>query len=287
MKISYLILAHKLPEQLTRLVTVLNDESSQFFIHIDQRAEQTYSKAKEQLSSFQNVHLVPSRYGCRWGQFSIIRATIASLEALVESRAEFEYVFLLSGQDYPIKKLSYIHTLLESNAGKQFIDWFPLDQPNKWTNQGGAFQSMRRLEHWHFPIRSRWIHLPSKRKLPNHFLPYGGSQWWALSRDCVEWIVEFILESPRFVNFFRYAFIPDELFFQTLILNSPFQKDVINDDLRYVDFSRANPTPPAVLLKDDFNLLLNHTDALFARKFDVHRDSEILDLIDQEILGFS
>lgn len=285
MKLAYLILAHKLPEQLTRLVNTLNNETSHFFIHIDKRAEAVYSEAQRQLAAFPNVQFVSKRYSCRWGQFSIVNATIASLEMLVKSGADFEAVFLLSGQDYPIKHQSYIDSFLAHHPGQQFIDWFPLDQPNKWTNQGGPYQAMRRVENWHFAFRSKWIHLPLQRKLPNGFLPYGGSQWWTLTRDCVEWIVDFVTNNPEFLHFFRYTFIPDELFFQTLLLNSPFRKEVVNDGLRYVDFSRANPTPPAVLLKQDFEFLRNGTDALFARKFDMNRDSEILDLIDREILN--
>ena len=144
---------------------------------------------------------------------------------------------------------------------------------------------MRRVENLHLAFRSRWIHVAVKRKLPNKFLLYGGSQWWTLSSDCIEWVVNFIKDNPRLVNYFRYTFIPDELFFHTIIMNSPFKDSVMNENLRYIDFSRGNPNPPAVLHSEDFDDLPNDSNMLFARKFDIQRDSKILDLIDQKIIN--
>lgn len=285
MKIVYLILAHKQPEQLARLVNALNNKNSHFFIHFDGRSKVPMVEVEKWLSSFSNVHLLPKRYKCQWGQFSIVRATVSCIEALVTSGIEFDYVFLLSGQDYPIKNLSHIESFLDKNQGKQFITWFSLEQENEWTHQGGPFQSMKRIEDLHVFIRSRSIHLPIKRKFPNNFSPYGGSQWWTLSRDCINWIIKFIRENPGFINYFKYTFIPDELFFQSIIMNSSFKKNTVNNNLRYVDFTRANPNPPAILGTEDFEFLLNGTNALFARKFDIKRDSKILDLIDQKILN--
>jgi hypothetical protein len=285
MKIVYLILAHNLPQQLARLVNILNNKDSHFFIHFDGRSKVPMEEVKQWLFSSPNVHFVPRRHKCRWGQFSLVRATMTCIETLLTSGIEFDYVFLLSGQDYPIKNLSYIESFLKKNQGKQFITWFSLEQENELTHQSGPFQSMKRIENLHLFFRSRSIHLPIKRKFPNNFSPYGGSQWWTLSRDCINWLAKFTRENPDFVNFFKYTFIPDELFFQSIIMNSSFKEDTVNNNLRYVDFTRANPNPPAILGTEDFEFLSNGTNALFARKFNIKRDSKILDLIDHKILN--
>lgn len=62
-----------------------------------------------------------------------------------------------------------------------------------------------------------------------------------------------------------------------------FKNCIVNDDLKYIDWENPNPTPPAILGKSDFHRLVN-SPKLFARKFDITRDAEILDLIDQQIL---
>ncbi len=285
MKIAYLILAHKLPEQLVRLVNALNNKNSHFFIHLDARPKLLLKESEKYFSSFSNVHFVPKRYKCRWGQFSIVRGTISCIETLVTSGIEFDYVFLLSGQDYPIKSISHIESFLEINTGKQFINCFPLDQKNEWSDNEPPFEPMSRIENLHLFFRSRVIHIPIKRKLPNNFSPYGGSQWWTLSGKCINWIAKFIKENPDFINYFKYTLIPDELFFQTMIMNSPFKEDIIDNSLTYVDFTRANPTPPVVLGVEDFEFLQNGTSALLARKFDLTRGSKIFDLIDEKILN--
>jgi hypothetical protein len=66
-------------------------------------------------------------------------------------------------------------------------------------------------------------------------------------------------------KFFKYTWAPDELFFQTVLYNSPLLKDIENRSLWYIDW-RTNG-PPKTLSLEDISPL-RQTDALFARKFD-------------------
>jgi hypothetical protein len=84
------------------------------------------------------------------------------------------------------------------------------------------------------------------------------------------------------VRFFRHVLIPDELFFQTIVMNSPLRDSVENENLRYLDWSRE--PAPAVLLESDLPALVS-SHKLFARKFDERIDSTILDLLDAHIDG--
>jgi hypothetical protein len=61
---------------------------------------------------------------------------------------------------------------------------------------------------------------------------------------------------------------------------------IVNDNLRYIDWEKANPTPPATLMVEDFENL-RQSAALYARKFDLDRDAEIFDLIDRTMLEVS
>jgi hypothetical protein len=72
--------------------------------------------------------------------------------------------------------------------------------------------------------------------------------------------------------------IPDELFFQTIVLHSPFADTVVNDNLRYIDWSRR--PAPAILHAQDFPSLIG-SGKLFARKFDANVDARILDMLDE------
>jgi hypothetical protein len=65
-------------------------------------------------------------------------------------------------------------------------------------------------------------------------------------------------------------------------MNSPLRETVVNDNLRYLDWSR---TPaPAVLGVGDLDGMLG-SDKLFARKFDESVDRDVLDRLDEAIDG--
>lgn len=303
MKLAYIILAHKNPEQLTRLIARLNTETASFFVHIDQATnEDTYAQMVKQLSFLPNVYFL-KRYHTYWGSFNLVKATFEGIKEIFKIPVDFDYVMFLSGQDYPIKSNAQIEQFLSKNLGKEFIEYNPLPYEN-WTDPNFTI-NVDRIENWFingklvkhdsialpknaslklrvFLTLCSWLMrlniLPRKRKFPEGFQPFCGSAFWCLSRNCAEYINNFIQQNPAFINFFKFAGITDEVFFQTVILNSPFKEQVINDDLKYVVWPG-----PAILGKNDLENLKNSSD-LFARKFDPSIDAEVLDLIDQKIL---
>lgn len=303
MKLAYIILAHKNPEQLTRLIDRLNTETASFFVHIDQATnEDTYAQMVKQLSSLPNVYFL-KRYHTYWGSFNLVKATFEGIKEIFKIPVDFDYVMFLSGQDYPIKSNAQIEQFLSKNLGKEFIEYNPLPYEN-WTDPNFTI-NVDRIENWFingklvkhdsialpknaslklrvFLTLCSWLMrlniLPRKRKFPEGFQPFCGSAFWCLSRNCAEYINNFIQQNPAFINFFKFAGITDEVFFQTIILNSPFKEQVINNDLKYVVWPG-----PAILGKNDLENLKNSSD-LFARKFDPTTDPEVLDIIDQKIL---
>jgi hypothetical protein len=101
---------------------------------------------------------------------------------------------------------------------------------------------------------------------------------WTISYDCAGYILAFTKKNQRFIDFFKLCHIPDEMFFHTIIMNSPYKPKVFNDNLRYVDWAEAKPNPK-ILTRDDLPKLLA-SEKLFARKFDTSVDTEVQDLID-------
>ena len=127
--------------------------------------------------------------------------------------------------------------------------------------------------------------LPKKRKFFESIPLYGGSFHWCLTGECVKWIDDFVKQNTNFVKRFHYTYCADEIFYQTLILNSPFKDKIINDDLRYRDWGDdVNALHPRNLEKKDFEKI-RESDKLFARKFDMTVDPDILDMIDEMILS--
>lgn len=305
MNIAYIISAYKYPDQLIRLVHRLNTPTSVFLIHVDKRThKQQYREMVSGVNPLVNVVFL-KRHNCYWGDFGHVRATLKGLAYLFQNEVNFDYLFLLTGQDYPIKSNAFIESFLSRANGKEFISYYPF--PNEsWGGDGG----LRRIELWHFrfledlPFRflDPFVHLPSKkefqsrvksaiyssinmmftkRALPGNMRPFGGPGYWCITRECARFINTFANQNRKFVEFFKYVDIPDEIFFHTVILNSPFDKNVVNDDLRCIDISGGGG--PRIWRKGDFKMLTK-SKGLIARKFDTSVDSEILDLIDSKLL---
>jgi Core-2/I-Branching enzyme len=185
-------------------------------------------------------------------------------------------VILLTGQDYPIKPNEYIDAFFETRAPNSFMGFAPLPS-DSWSPRGG----LDRVENWHLRLYGHHVRLPIRRRFPTGLGPYGGGAYWCLSRQCIEYVAGFVARRPDVVSFFRHVDIPDEIFFQTILLNSELRETIVNDNLRYIDWTRGRR--PAILDVRDFEAL-RASPKLFARKFDSNQDEMVLDLIDRHLL---
>lgn len=280
MAIAYIISAYKQPDQLVRLVDRLDCFDAYFVLHIDARSLPEFGCALTDLASRRNVAVLKS-LTFRYRSIDHVTVSLNGLAYLLRNRIRFEHVILLTGQDYPIKPLWQIHQQPSEHNGRSFVDYYPV---------GGA-RMPPRYERWHFFIRGRHLEVPRpasrttyRRRFPRGYRPYGGSGYWILSRQAVEFIVQFRKRHPLFMLYFRFVDVPDELFFQTVLMNSPLRDTVVNDDLRYIDWNRLEGPWPAVFGTEDVPSLAASPD-LFARKFDIAVDPRVLDVIDAEFLA--
>lgn len=283
MRIAYIISAFKQPEQLVRLILRLNSDTATFFIHMDRKSgDEVYDRALAGTRQLPNVTFL-KRYRCYWGGFGHVQATMEGIKEIIKRNIQCDYVILLTGQDYPIKTNRQIQDFLDANRGRLFLDHFALPTA-EWENGG-----LQRVQLWHFRWHNHHYAFPRnptgilRRRFPRGFRIFGGSSYWCLTKECIEYIDRFLNRNPGFVNFFQYVDVPDEIFFQTIVMNSPYAQCVVNDDMRYIDWKDLQAGSPAVLGREDLGKLAA-SPKLFARKFDVSVDREILDLIDHEIL---
>ena len=305
MKIAYIILAHKYPDQLIRLVYRLNTSTSIFLIHIDKKTDnRIFDEIVKGLRDLENVIFL-KRHKHYWGDFSHTFATLEGIKLALDTKLKFDYMFLLTGQDYPIKTNAYIREFLRKNKGKEFIRHFKIPpDPGEGWDWGDEKGGLNRIENWHIRLFNTIYRIPGegnygislkslikrifalflrKRKLVDGLKLFGGSSYWCITRECTEYINSFVKNNRRFVNFFKHVGLPDEIFFQTVILNSPFCKNVVNDDLRCIDWSDGGSNP-RILCKGDIAKLKKST-GLIARKFDSRVDPDVLDLIDRKLLA--
>lgn len=292
-RLAYIILAHKLPEQLVRLVDRLSSPSASFFIHVDRKTSgRTFSGALAPLRGRRDVHFV-DRVRVHWGFYGHVQATLNGLEQAIERGVAFDHFVLLTGQDYPIKPRASIEAHFARHRGQSFLEWFRLPRAD-WPHEGGLERIAYR--HYRAPWRSarapedRFLRAPSprlpfvpRRRLPAGFPLYEGSAHWALAREAALYAYHFAATNRWYRGLLKRALIPEEFFFQTVLMNSPHAGSVINDDLYYLDWSERGFHPS--VLEPRHLPELAASDALFARKFDAAQSPETLDLVDRDLLG--
>jgi hypothetical protein len=278
MRTAYLILAHKNPGQVERLIRALLNDDAFFFLHLDANSSAEGFTALESLGK---VFFV-GRKAVSWGGWNLVAAT---LELMAAARTfNCERYHLLSGQDYPLKSKSYLETFFADD--RLYLNYFPL--PATCWSDGG----MARFQQFHFvdqlanarPVvrhvaqrLCRFIRSVRPREMPYGLLPYGGSQWWSITGEAVDYIIAYINSHPGILPFFEKTLIPDEFFFQTVIINSHLCGKVVNDNQRYMVWGA---TRPAIITSDRITEVLD-ADKCFARKFDADLDATVFPALDR------
>ena len=299
-KKTYIILAHKAPDQLKRLIDRLNDEDSFFFIHIDKKS---YIEPFTECVVGNNIKFITNRINCLWGDFSQVIATLGLIEEAVKSKRD-GMIILLTGQDYPIKSLSEIDYFINKNIGYNFIDIVPVEEIwecykdktksykfNVSTARGHCVtfrkiskSSLKSFFKSEISIRQLML-LMKKRKLKLGLRQYGGSAWWAFNSETLNKMYGFINDNYKeLYNYYQYTTCPDEIFFQTIAKHLSEQDNSIKiaPSFTYVNWFRdITAASPVIFTMDDLDeIKLQQPDRLFARKFDIDIDDKVLDALD-------
>ena len=132
MKVVHLILAHAFPNQLVRLVEKLTHPDAVIYIHVDLKSN---LKDFQILNTYSNVHFIKKRVKVHWAGYSVVQATINSFQEIMDDGIEFDYLNLLSGQDYPTKKIKNLHEFLANNPGKAFMGYYDIATVWKYKRQ--------------------------------------------------------------------------------------------------------------------------------------------------------
>lgn len=279
MEVVHVILAHKNPRQIKRLIDSLTHSGSLVVLHVDRKVNISSFKAE---LSLPNVHFVNNRVNVNWGGFSQVEAVVNSFKELIKIAPEVQYVNLLSGQDFPIKGISRFHEFLDANPGNAYMEFQSFDDP--W-----VIAAAERFNKYHFSdvnffakfkIEKLITSLLPKRVFPENFKLAGRSQWFTIDGECLNYILHFISNQRSLYRKFKYSWGADELVFQTILYNSPLKYKLINNNLRYIDWSDNQSSPKTITIQDRTKLM--ESAAFFARKFDMNVDEGIFDFLEEQ-----
>ncbi|CUP47309.1 Core-2/I-Branching enzyme [Clostridium baratii] len=283
MKVIYGVLCNKNSIVLKNMLDILSKDNK-ILIHVDLKSDiEEFSEYK----SYKNVEFIKNRVCVNWGEFSLTQATLNIIKSA--KNMEYDYISIISGDCLPLKSDSLIKEFLEKNNGKEFIG------VEKSFNKKELENRVKYIyPKWRFNKQCTNVKLPLKIKRTLQiklslfkynskfkYLPklYKGCNWFTISKDLVEYITKYLDENGDYIEAFQNSFCSDEVFFQTIVMNSKFRNNVyrINENvddnlmsLRYIDW-KSGPEYPKVLSENDFEKIKN-TECIIGRKFNSELD---------------
>ncbi|HXS35437.1 MAG TPA: beta-1,6-N-acetylglucosaminyltransferase [Flavipsychrobacter sp.] len=278
LRIAHLIITHKDPEQLEKLINALSHPAFDLYIHVDKKSD---INAFSYLAGKKNISFIKNRTKIYWAGYGTIQATINGFREILPEK--YDYINVISSQDFPIKSAEYIYQYLAKQNGREYITCESID---------GEWNVAPRVRNYHFinwriPGKFRLEKIANKilpkRKFPFDYEIVGRANWFTLTKNASQYIIDFLDKHPEMIRYFKYCWGADEFMFSTILYNSHF-KDQIVDNLVYVDWvgSKSGPGHPKILTSEDFEAL-KASDKLFARKFDIKADAVIFDKLENWI----
>lgn len=284
-KHAYLLLCHDNITQLCKLVSLLDYEYNDIFIHIDKRYKLSIDeKSNIELALHKaQVTFIKSRK-VSWGGDSLMKIEVSLLKTATKN--SHVYYHLLSGADLPLKPQKEIHRFLNNsgqdyialekqsraNLEKSFLDRFHYYYffQNKAGRNNRVWKKRQRML---LKLQKR-LGIDRTKSAPFEYVK--GSQWFSITHETALYIIQ---NYKRYKKYFLYSLIPDESFVHSIINNSSLKTNVVDDNMRYIDWNRGSPY---VFRLQDYEELMN-SGKMFARKFDERKDDSIIDMIYQRL----
>ena len=254
-KHAYLIMAHNEFHMLKKLITELDDDRNDIFIHIDKKTRFVDEDEIASWAKKSKVVFIPRRR-IYWGHFSIV---MCELDLLREAtKGEYHYYHLISGVCMPLKSQEVVHEFFDKEDS-EFIDYhtdgengdhflykvkyyFPFFKfvgKESFDGPGKKQAFLRELSGFQQKlVNFQEKHGVDRTKSYKGETIYKGSQWFSITHD----FAEYILANEKQIRK-RYSMTnaPDEFFVVNLAMNSSFSNRVKNDDLREIDWLRGAP----------------------------------------------
>jgi hypothetical protein len=321
-QVAYLVTSYRPPQQLLRLLRTLRraQPEAPIVVHHD-RFRTTWNA--DLVAPIGGVHVLTSEVPVSWGDFSVVNAIWKPLAWMVEN-LEFDWVVLLSEQDYPIVPLEQLEQRLSASGVDAFIEAEPIhliEDPNARKDRDLRY-NFRYVQLPSFGLMAR---LPPAVRRPIAFAGnYLNGALYKLQRKVTAYVYPDGLplrvgiratRSPYSESFLcwygpmqmalsrRAAEAVTEYvashreyvqhYSRTVIPDESATATIVCNDptlkvwngtLHWTRWTDGDHGHPDVLVLDDLGDFVD-SDKFFARKFDVDVDSSVLDALDQRIFG--
>ena len=227
-KLGFVILSHRCPEQTRRLI----DRLVTMFDGPPISCHHDFSKSHLDVRDLPDTfRLVQPHWKTGWGEFSLIEATLLALRLLYQTDQPPDWFALLSGADYPIKPAEKILEDLQTTSADALIRYRVINgsaQKHTWERQclrrylrrrwqlrlgkpPLGFEKTSRL-----PWRLSGLRLPFSRK----FRCFAGSQFFTANARCAEHLLDPTPQQGRFATL-RQGLMSGRIVLSMLVVQCP------------------------------------------------------------------
>lgn len=297
MKHAYCIVAFNNWPLLEKLITLLDDERNDIYIHIDKNVKMDNLEHFKTFAKRSNVFLL-NRLSGSWGTPGLADIQLEFYKTATKDN-HYQYYHLMSGVCLPLKTQDEIHDFFTRNVGKEFVHF--VSKPPvadyiykryslyhyflKYVRGDGFFRkAFLGVIGERISVTIQELLKVDRQADIRNTLCYG-SNWSSITHELACYTVNHMDEITKRT---RNTFAPDECVLQTLVYTSKFKDhlycmdydDNYTANQRYIDWNRGNPY---IWRIEDYEELMN-SGFLFARKFDTNVDMAIIDRIYSEIM---
>ena len=236
-------MAHNQFLALKELVSVLDDERNDIYIHFDKKVKS--------LPALQARHsrlvILDKRVNVIWGDVSQIKAEYALFKAAFH-QGRYAFYHLISGVHFPLVSNDFLHQWYDARQGSCVLREVPLPEE----------EIQMRFGLYHFFLK----HLVSRNEFVNKVYHLGwrallglqkalgikrdtsfirgkASQWCSLTETAIE---ELLSKERETLHNFRRSFCCDEFFVRSVLENTDIPL-LFDDRICYLEFVRTTPRP--------------------------------------------
>ena len=209
------------------------------------------------------------------GGYSKLLVELALFNKVLEHGDDYDYVHLISGQDFPLMSMRNI----AEECNKTRYDYLGF------ITGEGKKRYERRLRYWNilvsrvrnskvcdytrkaFLVVQMLLGINRLKDCPLTFEV--GANWMSITIKSLKYIVD---EYPKYEKYFKHGMSAEECYKQ-MILETCLTANIVNDCKRYVVFEHLQPSPKTLTM-DMYDDIMS-SGAFFARKFDDDVDKNV------------
>jgi GT2 family glycosyltransferase len=310
-RICYVVLSHQRPWLVQRLVDAIrrSDPDASVVIRHDQFAS---GGREEPLPVIEGAHVIGVARPAAWGSYELTESILDAWHWARE-HLEFDWIVLLTGQDYLARPLSELKAHLATCGADALMELDQVGHSEGYVRARDVGAELYRYRYYGGPRTSRlpwsrmgfllgvarWQPFVSVRVNPRvhqmifgyrsprapfskDFPPIWARNWVALGRPALDTLLDYVDTHPEYVEHYRRTFHSAESFFQTILWGHP----DIRLRLGGLHYERWDPAhaSPEVLDIDDLEPIVA-SGAFFVRKLALGRGRGITGALDALTAG--